>query len=332
MILLENNELKIKYFPDGTFKMNIDEDFNNHDKIEITWLFESKTPTNIVAKKILHLVGNSISDALPKNEDLTETLFKNAEILETRVSEILIENTVKNEEMILYFLVNKLYETYPHLKNNIILKMPYVPNARMDRVMSKEEVFTLKYFCNFINTLNFKEVIVSDVHSNVTSALINNVIHESIVEKIHSISKYISQENEETNIQSFVLFYPDEGAMKRYSEQIGIKDGKRFIKHLFGMKNRNWETGEIIDLNVFGDIPKESFNVLIVDDICSYGTTFLHSAIKLKEMGADKVFLYVTHLENSILDGKLINSGLIEKIFTTKTIFTEEHLMIEVLE
>ena len=45
-----------------------------------------------------------------------------------------------------------------------ILYMPYVPNARMDRVKKESDTFTLKYFCDIINSLNFLSVMVLDVH------------------------------------------------------------------------------------------------------------------------------------------------------------------------
>ena len=70
---------------------------------------------------------------------------------------------------------------------------------------------------------------------------------------------------------------------------------------------------------------------LIVDDICSKGGTFYHSAKKLKELGAKNIYLYITHCENSILEGELINSDLITKIYTTDSIYTGKHELIEVL-
>ena len=73
-------------------------------------------------------------------------------------------------------------------------------------------------------------------------------------------------------------------------------------------------------------------DVLIIDDICSRGGTFYHSAKALKEAGAKNIYLYVTHCENTILEGELLTSGLIEKVYTTNSIFTKEHEMIEVFE
>lgn len=219
----------------------------------------------------------------------------------------------KDEEMILFFIARHLREKFAI--NRIILYMPYIPHARMDRVKKQQEVFTLKYFCEFINSLCFDKVIVRDAHSNVSLALINNVISESIGENINRLI------NDLLDPRKDIVFYPDEGSCKRYSETIKFPCA-------FGLKKRDWSTGEIKGLDVQGELPNTSFNALIIDDISSFGGTFYHSAKKLKELGADKVYLYVTHCENSILKGDLINSGLLEKIYTTKSIYTGKHPLI----
>jgi ribose-phosphate pyrophosphokinase len=122
------------------------------------------------------------------------------------------------------------------------------------------------------------------------------------------------------------MFFPDEGAMKRYAS-------KSRLPYAFGIKKRDWETGVIEGLDVAGEIDQiVGRDILIVDDICSKGGTFYHSAKKLKELGANKIYLYVTHCENTILEGELLTSGLVEKVYTTNSIFTKEHDMIEVFE
>ena len=78
-----------------------------------------------------------------------------------------------SELITLYYIVKHLREK--KWIKSIYLLMPYVPNARMDRVKSHNEVFTLKYFCDFINSLNFNGVYVFDTHSYVTDALLNNI-------------------------------------------------------------------------------------------------------------------------------------------------------------
>jgi ribose-phosphate pyrophosphokinase len=114
--------------------------------------------------------------------------------------------------------------------------------------------------------------------------------------------------------------------MKRYSTSLPYK-------YAFGIKRRNWETGKIEGLDVAG-CTEEIKNkvVLIVDDICSRGGTFYYSAKKLKELGAKAVYLYITHCENTILEGELLESGLIEKVYTTDSLFTKNHEKIEVIK
>jgi ribose-phosphate pyrophosphokinase len=105
------------------------------------------------------------------------------------------------------------------------------------------------------------------------------------------------------------------------------------MPYAFGIKKRDWTTGKIEGLDVAGSVDKiKDSNILIIDDICSRGGTFYHSAKKLKELGAKKIYLYITHCENTILEGELLTSGLIERVYTTNSIFTKEHEKIEVFK
>lgn len=221
-------------------------------------------------------------------------------------------------------LVALIYITH-HLRSHgverICLFMPYIPNARQDRVKTDEDIFTLKYFSWVINSLNFDKVIVLDPHSSVSEALIERIEVMSPEELIKKVYDRVCTDGEEV-----VMFYPDEGAMKRYSGMIPAP-------YAFGIKERDWATGKIKGLFVFdGGQSIAGKTVLIVDDISSRGGTFYYSAKKLKELGAAKVFLYVTHCENTILEGDVLTSGLIEKVYTTDSLFTQTHEKIEVIE
>lgn len=228
-----------------------------------------------------------------------------------------------NEELVsLIFLTNHLRS---HGVHTIGLFMPYIPNARQDRVKNPEDVFTLKYFANMINSLNFNEVAVLDPHSSVSEALIENIDIWTPEEYIKSaFYKVIDLCDGNDDI---LLFYPDEGAMKRYSGMIPHK-------YAFGIKNRDWNTGKIKSLEVAGCVDEIcGRDILIIDDICSRGGTFYHSAKKLKELGANRIFLYVSHCENTIFDGELLDGDLIERVFTTDSIPRKTiHNKIEVFE
>ena len=135
-----------------------------------------------------------------------------------------------------------------------VLLIPYFPHARMDRVKNPEDVFTLRTFCNLINSLDFNKVISCDVHSNVTPALVNNFINESPKHYINYAITTLGTDN-------LALFFPDEGAMKRYSEMFPS------IPSAFGIKKRNWETQKIEGYTIMGEENIKGKCVLIIDDI-----------------------------------------------------------------
>ena len=219
-----------------------------------------------------------------------------------------------NEELVaLIFLVKHLRDYDRDRK--IELTMPYVPNARMDRVKHSDEVFTLKYFCEIINSLNFSKVYVLDVHSNVTLALLNNVEQVNVKDYICRAAAKVYADCK--NIP--VCYFPDEGAMKRYSE---FAEGA----YAFGVKKRDWDSGQILGIQIQNEEAIKGKDVLIIDDICSKGGTFYYSAKALKEAGAKNIYLYVSHLEETVFEGDLWKSmtssdPLIKTIYTADPLF-----------
>lgn len=230
----------------------------------------------------------------------------------------------------------------------INLYLPYVPNARMDRIKENNENFSLKVFANFINSLHFNSVQVKNVHSNVSMALIDNVVDVGIDEDINNVLSFIGiikknsylgfrslrmdytfpYKKEEDAAKDFIIFFPDEGACKRYSELDIIK---RFdIPVAFGIKKRDWKTGKIEGYDVVGDV--EGKNILIIDDICSAGGTFYFAGKKLKELGANNIDLYITHCENNIVNGKLLGEDSpIRTIYTTDSILNIKNNKIKII-
>ena len=214
---------------------------------------------------------------------------------------LVIWNYENDAELFSIICIRKHYKHLP-----LSLYLPYVPHARMDRVKAPTDVFTLKYFCETINDLDFAAVYIEDPHSNVSEALLDRVQVVSPQPHIETVIEKIADEN-------LVMCYPDEGAMKRYSGMVSKP-------YSFGVKRRNWADGKIEGLDLMHPEVVVGKNVLSVDDICSRGGTFFHTAKALKDAGAEKVYLYVTHCETTIFNGDLLSSCLGEKIYTTYSI------------
>lgn len=242
-----------------------------------------------------------------------------------------------SEMATLLFLTKHIKENFreslafPRIK----LILPYVPNARMDRTKSKNEVFTLKYFCDFINYLQFDSVMIFDPHSDVTPALINNVRvlnPNSVIDTVLCNIEY----SDETPVYkgTTVIYFPDAGAMKRY------KDLPRLIGYeiIYGEKDRDWRTGKILGLKIFNQKGERidncedcltGRNVLMIDDIISNGGTLAYSADAIKKIGASHIYVYASHVENSIINAEInkvkerLDNDIITEVFTTNSLYKE---------
>lgn len=219
-----------------------------------------------------------------------------------------------------------LYSMVSHLRDKmsakgITLIMPYIPNARMDRTHNAGEVHMLKYFCRFINDLHFDSVMVMDPHSDVSCTLLDRLF-------FIDPTPFVKQAVEESRAQ--YLFFPDDGAAKRYGPVYN------FRPYLNGKKNRDWATGVINGLTVENPMGlKDDFNgkhIIIIDDICSRGGTFMHAAAALKNMGFAKIDLCISHCEKTIFAGKLLSADSpVNHIYTTDSIFKGEHDKVSVM-
>lgn len=202
------------------------------------------------------------------------------------------------------------------------LHIAYMPYSRMDRVEG-DSAFTLRYVTDFINSLFFSKVVVVEPHSDVTMALLDR--SKSIYPSLDMLNEVMREIKFDRS--SDYLFFPDQGAQKRYGKK------RDDCRQLVGFKERDFSTGTISKLQLVGTVEpgirlvgaeqKPNFKAIIVDDLCSYGNTFIRSAEVLREAGATEVYLLVTHAEDSIFKGNLFTCGLIDKVFTTNTLLTE---------
>lgn len=185
------------------------------------------------------------------------------------------------------------------------LVLPYMPYARQDRVCNKGEALSVKVMANLINSVGFDSIIVCDPHSEVTCALLNNV-REIPVESIIPFSQTFGEMFKE----SLVIAAPDAGATKKVFK-VAKTLNTPFVQC---GKTRDVATGELSGFEVYGEVRNK--DVLIVDDICDGGGTFIGLAAKLYEQGANNVFLYVTHGIFSKGVDVLLKNG-INRIITT---------------
>lgn len=184
----------------------------------------------------------------------------------------------------------------------ITLVLPYVPYGRQDRVANKGEAFSLKVFCDLINSQGYSRIITYDTHSDVTAALLTkiDVIHQSEFVKRIPLDR-----------KSTILVSPDYGASKKTSV---VAKCCGYNEVYQASKFRNTLSGEISGVKVDGN-HIGARNFLLVDDICDGGRTFIELASELKKLTDGDIYLYVTHGIFSRGLDVLINGG-IKHIYT----------------
>lgn len=179
----------------------------------------------------------------------------------------------------------------------IILDMPYVPYSAMDREIN-DQIFSLKLFGKEIEKLGFKKVIVLDPHNKeVLEQYVSNVVYVDI-------NTYTSRVIDD--FKPDFIFFPDKGAMIKYPCIVDTKD----IPVIHGNKQRNLSNrGALATYEVITDGHDiTGKRVLIIDDICRKGGTFVWGGGELKKLGVAEIALYVSHCEACIFDGKLLDA------------------------
>jgi ribose-phosphate pyrophosphokinase len=182
-----------------------------------------------------------------------------------------------------------------------ILNIPFLPYSRQDKEVSNITTFGLKCFLKLLAGVEdiFSSIVTVDVHNpkSLVGSKIHNLIPQGQIREVIGTTK------------TDVICFPDKGASQR---DYGI------AAPFFSLdKKRNQSTGEIEGL--FCPLPLDLTDnvVLIVDDICDGGSTFIEASKLLYKMGASEVHLYTSHGLYTKGIGVLKEAG-IKRIFNHK--------------
>ncbi|QBJ02829.1 ribose-phosphate pyrophosphokinase [Pseudomonas phage Psa21] len=218
----------------------------------------------------------------------------------------LIADTRSAEDIMAILLTVDALRRQCATKNpRVSLEIGYVPYARQDRVCNPGESLSIAVFAGLINSLNLDEVIIVDPHSDVTPALINNVtiVTQTDVLKQTLIREHCAIYYRDVAIdpKEWILVAPDAGAVKK-TEALVKEFGFKGI--VYASKLRELSTGKIVKTSLDRVVydgttqPHESLadqKVLIVDDICDGGRTFLELAKVIQPYEPKQLDLFVTH-------------------------------------
>jgi ribose-phosphate pyrophosphokinase len=242
----------------------------------------------------------------------------------TGTSFLITENVTNSDALIRIAMAKDAVERLVGKDQPLDLFIPYFPYARQDRVCDKGEAFSLKVVADYINNLGFDNVIVADPHSLVTEALVDNI---RVISQFDIFRKWEKLKVRVMNDLQFVS--PDAGSNKKTSEIAGYFGHTEFIR---ADKLRDLTNGKIKEIKVYAD-DLQGRDVIIADDLCDGGATFIGLAKELRVLNCNKIVLYITHGIFSKGVEILLENG-IDEIWTTNSFYSDSSFSgnIEVLD
>ena len=228
-------------------------------------------------------------------------------------------------------------------KENYNLYIGYMPYSRMDRTENEGTAFSLDIMTTLLtqNLWAINKVFILDPHSEVTLKQLNRKSKQNLDYNFAKEFEYLDHWFDETtqsysftkdvidytklNIKNAWFVFPDKGAAKRYN-------ANDYPNVIVCEKVRDFATGKIqtikAHINKQTTTPDEHAPLIIIDDLCSYGGTFV-GAVKAIEndlgITSKNNWLIVTHAEEAMTQGNIPKT--FQKVFTTNSIATPPKAM-----
>ena len=210
--------------------------------------------------------------------------------LGVKIKEEISENQVEieckyqsSDDLIyLLLLVDAIREQNKNV--DIHLVIPYFPYARQDRVCASGESFSLRVIASMVASCNFDTVTVHDAHSSVLAAFFKAGVFINVEQHL-LLRKFLIGKKD------FALVSPDAGATKKIyalAKEFGVPVVE-------AKKVRSVEDGKIVATSIDNSTLNEYNELVVVDDICDGGMTFIELAKVIREGFSGKLTLVVTH-------------------------------------
>jgi ribose-phosphate pyrophosphokinase len=244
---------------------------------------------------------------LKLNDSVIEELNVNKET-------ILIDWYFKGSDdlLLLMLMVDTINKDFD-VKIEVIIR--YFPYQQADRDFGVGECFSLKTVTKILNTLEVKKFFVFDSHSDVAPALLNKCVRIDNKRFIEFVVNNIGRKN-------LKLLSPDAGSFKKVfklSENLG------FIPVVSASKYRDEQTRDIVTVIP----PVKDCDLLLVDDICLGGKTFINIAEQLRKNGFNgKLYLAISH--GIFSNGYDELEKHFEMIFTTNSRYSDKRGKVKV--
>ena len=184
--------------------------------------------------------------------------------------------------------------------------VPYYGYARQDRKDQPRVPITAKLVANLITSAGAHRVLTVDLHAGQIQGFF-----DIPVDHLFAASVVVEHIKKMKFVNELVVVSPDVGS---------IKMARAFAKHMECMlgvvDKRRVSDKDAEVMNIIGDVKGK--DVLLVDDIVATAGSLVEAARALRNVGAKKIYAFVTH---GVLSGPAMER--LRKSFISKLIITD---------
>lgn len=188
--------------------------------------------------------------------------------------------------------------------------IPYVAYSRADHVFRDGEAVPLEVVIHMFEKAGLSRIVFVDPHTIKMSEMFN--IDVSNVSALPLFAQKIREIG--FDFDNSVIVSPDMGGLRRMEQMSHLLDGLPYVSI---EKERDYENGSISASAVHGQIKKTCF---IIDDIISSGRTIVQAVEKLKEHGAERIYVFATHPIFAGDATNILEDCGVERIFVTDSL------------
>ena len=226
--------------------------------------------------------------------------------------------------------LKRMIATMGSKSRRITVIMPMLYEGRQHRRTARESLDCAQALQELVN-MGVKDIVTFDAHDT----RVQNAIPLNGFDNVHPTYQMIKALVREVpdirfDRDKLMIISPDEGGMSRciyYSSVLGLDLGMFYKRRNYSVivNGRNpIEAHEFLGNDIKGK------DLIIVDDMISSGDSIMDIAVKLKERGAKRIFVFATFglfVEGFDKFNECYKAGHIDRVFTTNLIYNPPELL-----
>ncbi len=212
--------------------------------------------------------------------------------------------------------------------SKITVVMPYLFESRQDKRDSRESL-DCAIFLRMLESMGVREIVTCDVHNKAIMNAVPNMAFENVYLGDLLLIDLLTHEKID-DFSKIICISPDEGAMKRarfFSELLGnntpvgsFYKQRDYSKVVDGMN-------PIKEHHFLGPADMEGRIAIISDDMIASGGSILDTAMSLKKLGVEKIYLLVTFaLFTSGVEkfDRYYKEGIIDRVYASNVCYVPD--------